>query len=159
MKPYGLGTSLVWRHPWLPDIIKAIISDKNPEGTLTNSYLDLSALVLHEATLLDTCPEATMATPRSVLDNMPAVSWSTRETSTINPMVAYLLRICTLYSCQFFLFPLVFYHPGPEIAWQMMHLAYLIYLTHHFLPSCSSPIRSRKFRGNSAPCCHNCFHA
>ena len=56
LNPSGSGTSIVWRHPWPPDIIKALISDRNPEGTLTTSDLELAALVLHEATLLDTCP-------------------------------------------------------------------------------------------------------
>ena len=104
----------MWRHPWPPDIVKALILDRNPEGTLTNSDLDIAALVLHEATLLDTCLEATMAAPRSVLDNTTTVSWSTREASTINPVVADLLRIRVLHSCHFFLSPLVFYHPGLE---------------------------------------------
>ena len=75
----GSGKSLVWQHPWPPEIIKVLILDRNPEGTLTNSYLELATLILHEATLLDTCPEATMDTPRLVSDNMPTISWSTRE--------------------------------------------------------------------------------
>ena len=53
----------MWRNPWPPDITKALILDRNPEGTLTNSDLEVDALVLHEATLMDTCPEATMAAP------------------------------------------------------------------------------------------------
>ena len=63
MNPYRSGASLVWRHPWPPNIIAAIIPDRNPEGTLTNSDLEITALVLHEATLLDTCSEAKMAAP------------------------------------------------------------------------------------------------
>ena len=112
LNPSGLGTSIVWRHPWPPDIIKEIISDRNPYGTLRNSDLKLNALVLHEATLLETCPEAMMAAPQSGSDNTPTVSWSTQEASTINPVVADLLCIRTLHSCQFFLNPSVFYHPG-----------------------------------------------
>ena len=104
----------MWRHPWSPDIIKALITDRNPEGTLTNSDPNPAALVLQEATLLETCPEATMAAPQSGLDNTPTISWSTREASTINPVVADLLHIRTLHSHQFFLNPSVFYHPGME---------------------------------------------
>ena len=52
----------MWWHPWPPSIIKALILDRNHDGTLTNSDLNLAALVLHEATLLEMCPEATMAT-------------------------------------------------------------------------------------------------
>ena len=92
----------MWRHPWPPDIITAIISDRNPEGDLINSNLELDALVLHEATLLEACPEATMAAPRSVLDNTPTVLWSTREALTIKPVVADLLCIHALHSRKFF---------------------------------------------------------
>ena len=87
----GLGTSLVWRHPWPTHIIAALISDKNPKGTLTNSDLDLVALVLHKATLLETYPEATMAALLMGSDNTRTVSWSTREASTIKPVVSDLL--------------------------------------------------------------------
>ena len=62
-------------------------------GALTNSNLELVTLVLHEATLLNVCHDATMATPHSGSDNTPTVSWNTREASTINLVVAYLLRI------------------------------------------------------------------
>ena len=92
----------MWRHPWPPRINKALISDRNPEGTLKNSNLELAALVLHEATLMETCPEATMAAPRSGLDNTPTFSQITREASTINLVVADLLCIRVLHSCQFF---------------------------------------------------------
>ena len=64
LDPYKSGSSIVWRHPWRPDIITALLSGKNPGGTLANSDLDLTALVLHEATLLDVCPEANMAALR-----------------------------------------------------------------------------------------------
>ena len=53
LNPYGSGTILVYRHPCPPDIIAALIYDRNPEGTLTNSDLEITALLLHEATLLE----------------------------------------------------------------------------------------------------------
>ena len=102
MNPPRSGISLVWRHPCPPNIIKILISDRNPEGILTNYDLELAALVLPEATLLEMCPEATMAAPFSGLDNTPTVSWSAREASAINPVVADLLRIYVLHSRQFF---------------------------------------------------------
>ena len=78
MNPPRSGISLVWRHPCPPIIIKALILDIIHEGILTTSDLMLAALVLHEATFLETCPEATMAAPRLGLDNTPTISWSTR---------------------------------------------------------------------------------
>ena len=79
-----------------------------------NSDLELAALILHEATLLAAVPEARLAAPRSGSDNTPTVSWSTKEASTINPVVADLLRLCALHSRQFFINPSVFNHPGIE---------------------------------------------
>ena len=98
LNPSGLGTGLVWRHPWPPDITSTLISDRNPDRTLTNSNLELSSLVLYKINLLDVCPEAKMAAPCSRLDNTPTVSWSTWETSTTNPVVADLRRIRAIHS-------------------------------------------------------------
>ena len=102
----------MWNHPCPPDIITALVSGKTPGGTLTNSDLELSDLVLHEATLLDVCPDANMAAPRSGLDNTPTVSCITRVAYNINPVIADLLYIRMLHLRQFFLKPSVFYHPG-----------------------------------------------
>ena len=88
----------MWKHPWPPYIIAALISNRNPEWTLKNSDVKLVALVLHEATLLDACPEAKMAAPHSGPDNTPTVSCITREALTINPVVTEHLRIRVLHS-------------------------------------------------------------
>ena len=64
----------MWCYLWPPDIIEALVSDKNPGGTLNNYDLKLADLVLHEATLLDVCPDANMAAPHSRSDNTPTVS-------------------------------------------------------------------------------------
>ena len=61
--PYRSVSRIVWRHPWSPDIIAALVLDKNTGGTLTNSDLELFALVLHKATLLSVYPDANMAAP------------------------------------------------------------------------------------------------
>ena len=108
------GQNLVWRLPWPPAIITSLVSSTNPQGKITNSDLELAALVLQEATLLEAVPKASMEAPRSGSDNTPTVSWSTHEASMINPVVADLLRIHALHSRKFFLNPSVFYHPGQE---------------------------------------------
>ena len=104
----------MWGHPWPPDIIADLVSSTNREGTITNPDLELAALVLHEATLLAAVPEVRLVVPRSGSDNTPTVSWSTKEASTINTVVADLLRLRALYLRQFFLNPSIFYHPGIE---------------------------------------------
>ena len=114
--------------------------DGNPEGTLTNSNLELAALVLHEAALLETCPEAKMAAPQSVLDNTPTGAsgrhrlstwwlW-TSSASACSTLASFFSTLCSSTTQDW------------KIAWRMTHLAYLILLTHHFLPTCLSPTRS-----------------
>ena len=88
----------MWHPSWTSDIIAALVSDTNPEGTLTNSDLKIAALNLQEATLPEACSEAILATPRLGSDNATTVSCSTREAPTIKPVVVDLLRIRTLYS-------------------------------------------------------------
>ena len=104
----------MWRHPWPPDIIADLVSSTNREGTITNSDLELAALVLHEATLLAALPEARLAVSRSGSVITPTISWSTKEASTINPVVADLLPLPALHLRYFFLNPYVFYHLGIE---------------------------------------------
>ena len=77
---------------------------------MTNSNLDLSALILHKANLLEACPEVNMATPCSGSDKTPTVSCSTWEASTTNQVVVDLLHICALHSGHFFLNLSVVYH-------------------------------------------------
>ena len=79
LKPHRLGKDLVWRHPWLEDIIANLVSSTNTEGRITNSNLELAALILHEATLIAEVQEAHMAAPCYGSDNAPTISWSLRE--------------------------------------------------------------------------------
>ena len=64
----------VWRHPWPPDTIVALVSDTNTSGTLTNSDLEITTLILHEDSLLEVCPDTNMAAPCSGSNNTPTVS-------------------------------------------------------------------------------------
>ena len=90
---------------------------------MTNSDLKLATLVLHEATLLGLCSEANMATYCSESDNTPTSSCITRETSTIKPVVADLLRIHMLHPLNFFLNPSFFYHPGQGNRMSKCHIS------------------------------------
>ena len=99
--PSCLGKDLVWQHPCPADIFANLVSSKNREGTITNSDLELTALVLHKATLIAEVPDARLAVPHSGFDNTPTVSWSTKEALTTYPVFADLLRIRTLHSRQF----------------------------------------------------------
>ena len=76
-----------------------------------------------------------MAALRSGSDNTPTVSWSTREASTINLVVADLLRIHALHSRKLFLNNSIFYHLGKENsmaddASRLFYLSDTDFLTH-----------------------------
>ena len=56
LNPARTSQNLVWRLPWLPNIVANLVSSTNPQVTITNSDLELAALVLQEATLLEAVP-------------------------------------------------------------------------------------------------------
>ena len=91
-----------------------MVSSTNPEGKLTNSDLDLAALVLHEVTHLTAVPKAHLSSPRSRSGNITTILWSTHEASTIYTVVVDLLSIHAIHSRQLSLNPSVFFHPGQE---------------------------------------------
>ena len=67
----------VWRLEWPADITKEVVSSANPGGRLTNSDLEMAAVVLQFGVL-----EAIVPTLRHVntiihSDNSPSVSWAT----------------------------------------------------------------------------------
>ena len=72
LDPASKGQNLVWRLPWPPDIVASLVSPTNPQGTITNSDIELAALVLQEATFLKAVPNASMAALRSGSDNTPS---------------------------------------------------------------------------------------
>ena len=84
------------------------------EGKIANSDLELAAPVLRKATLLVAVPTVRMTVPRSGSNNTPTFPWSMQEASTVNPVLAGLLRIHALHSRKFFFNPSIFYHPGQE---------------------------------------------
>ena len=107
----------MWRHPWPVDIITNLVSSKTREGIITNSNLELAAIVFHKATLLAAVPDARMAAPHSGSDDTPIVSWSTKEASTIKPVVVDLLHICAIHSRQFFINLSIYITRASKIAW------------------------------------------
>ena len=111
LDPAGTGHNLVWRHPWPADVTSELVSLTNSNGAITNSDLELTTLVLQEATLHKAPPKDLMAALRSGSDNTPTVSWSTRKVLMINLVVADLLRIRALHP-RIFLNSFFFYHLG-----------------------------------------------
>lgn len=85
-------TPQVWRLEWPPDIQRTVISSANPEGRLTNSDLEMAAVLLH-FNVLETCVHS-LKHVNTVIhsDNSPSVAWATTmATQTAKSSAAHLL--------------------------------------------------------------------
>ena len=134
----GTGNNLVRLHPWPADVTAELVFSTNPHDTITNSDLGIDALVLKEATLLESVPKACMSAPRLGSDNTLTVSWSTCKALVINQVIADLLCICALHSRKIVLDPTIFYHPGQENcmaddASLLFYLSDTAFLTHMYV--------------------------
>ena len=86
----------VFRVQWPPDITAAVISDNNPEGTLTNNDLEMAGLVLLWLAIEATCPDLEGSHVALYSDNTPTVSWVERMASKKSPIAMQLLRALAL---------------------------------------------------------------
>jgi hypothetical protein len=68
---------VVWRVAFPPEIAAQVISDSNPNGTLTNSDLEMAAVLLHYM-ILQQITDMKHKRSGTFSDNTPTVSWSTR---------------------------------------------------------------------------------
>ena len=75
----------VWRLQWPRDITAAVISESNPTGTLTNSDLEMAAVVLQLNVLEPLVPSMYHKSTHIHSDNTPSVAWWTKmATKTAN---------------------------------------------------------------------------
>ena len=68
----------VWRLQWPRDITAAVVSESNPAGKLTNSDLEMAAVVLHFSTLESVAPTLRHKHVFVYSDNSPSVAWVTK---------------------------------------------------------------------------------
>jgi hypothetical protein len=85
---------IVWRIQWPLDITTALVSTSNPNGTITNSDLEMAGVLLHEAVLEHTLGDDMLGAQMAIgCDNSPAVAWTTRmATRSESPIAFRLLR-------------------------------------------------------------------
>jgi hypothetical protein len=82
----------VWRLQWPLDITAAVISESNPTGTLTNSDLEMAAVVLQLNVLETLVPSMHHKSTHIHSDNTPSVAWLTKmATKTANSDAAHRL--------------------------------------------------------------------
>ncbi len=100
-----------WRASFPTDVQEALVSYDNPHGTINNSELELAATVLHEKMLTsrENCVEKTV---RTFSDNIAAVSWRNKGSTTTEGPAAYLLRDISLLQREKRHVPRVHYLPG-----------------------------------------------
>ena len=94
--------------------MKDLVSYDNPQGCINNDYIELVALVLQEATFTSIRTNPTWRAIFTKSNNIPSVTWTFREASTVNLVVAYLICLQSLVNFQFNITPSVFYHPGTQ---------------------------------------------
>jgi hypothetical protein len=82
----------VWRLQWPADISAAVISESNPTGTLTNSDLEMAAVVLQLNVLETLVPSMHHTLTHIHSNNTPSVAWLTKmATKTANSDAAHRL--------------------------------------------------------------------
>ena len=80
-----------WNVKWPVDISWQLVSFANPVVTITDSDLELAALVLYEAVFSSISASPEWRKPTSEINRTPTVVWTFRKASTINPVLAVLL--------------------------------------------------------------------
>jgi hypothetical protein len=105
-------TSYVWQTPFLNDIRDQLVTYENLDGTITNSDLELTATLAQHDIIAHT-----VSTHKAILanlhDNLPAVFWNWKGSTTTKGPADYLLRLQSLHARQYRYIPCHDYIPGP----------------------------------------------
>jgi len=104
-------TSFVWRHPFDATIRTQLCTEDNPNGSITNSDLELAATVMHHDIIAQTVhmAERTVAT---LHDNVPTVYWHRKGSTTSEGPATYLLRLQSLHARAYHYVPTHDFIPG-----------------------------------------------
>ena len=137
LPPSAATPCLVWRQPWPHDIRQAIVSVDNKTSTISNSDLELAAIVCQFAVVAQCSDvrERTLATPS---DNTPAISWFSKGSTTTTGPAAYLLRAAALHQRTHRYVAVAQYIAGPantmaDSASRAFHLSDTAFLSHFAL--------------------------
>lgn len=114
-KPSSPYRAILWRQPFSQAIQKALQSDRNPHGTVTNSDLELAGTIAQHDVLAHTA-NVQEHTIQNFHDNTPAVFWNRKGSTTSSGPAAYLLRLQALHQRFHRYIPRHDYIPGPDNA-------------------------------------------
>ncbi|KAL3823120.1 hypothetical protein ACHAXA_006450 [Cyclostephanos tholiformis] len=87
---YTNTSPLAWRFRWPQDVVNKIVTDANPQGSITNSDLELAGGLLHLDALAH-CFDIRERTVLSKGDNLSTTFWERKGSTTTNSPPAYLL--------------------------------------------------------------------
>ena len=82
----------MWRLRWPRRIADLLITDANPNGTITNSDLELAGGLLHLEALAQTF-DVRERTVLTKTDNLNALFWERKGSATTEKAPAHLLRL------------------------------------------------------------------
>ena len=128
------GQPLLWRFQWPEDIVNSLVSTSNPDGTITNSDLELAGGLLH----LDALAQSYDIRERTIVsktDNLPTMFWERKGSCTGNSPPAYLLRLFGMHQRFHRYVPRHDYIPGlsnpmADDASRLFHLSSSEFLQH-----------------------------
>ena len=80
-----------------PEITGCLLTQENPQGSITNSDLELTATVVHHDVIASR-QGVTEATIRTLHNNFATVMWNCKGSATSEQPAAYLLKLQALQS-------------------------------------------------------------
>ena len=83
----------VFRLEWPQSIRDNLVSDENPNGSITNSDLEMAGLLLLWLVMEEVCPDLAMKHAALFSDNQPTVCWVARLASKNSVLAMYMLQI------------------------------------------------------------------
>ena len=88
---YVAATPIVWRYEWPHRISYKLVTAENPNGTITNSDLELAGGLIH-LDCISQCYDVRERTVLSKGDNLSTTFWERKGSTSTNAPPAYLLR-------------------------------------------------------------------
>jgi hypothetical protein len=88
----------LWRQPFPDNIPQMLLTNSNPSGTVSNSDLELAAIILGTALVAQRRSTA-HANTALAMDNTSALSWIKKGSATSSSTNAYLLHLLAQFGC------------------------------------------------------------
>lgn len=113
--------SYLWRSTLLEDIVKALVTQDNPHGSITNSNFELAATIVQHDVITQV-ENITKATINTLHDYMPTVYWQRQGSATTSWPTSYLLWLQALHTQVINIYHCTTTSQGPWIEWQTPHM-------------------------------------